>query len=347
MSDESQNEKPQVPARAAGGTARAQALTKEQRKAIAKEAAYARWGSPEQIQKAIFGSSDHPLKIGDFEIPCYVLEDGTRVLVHSRMITALGMKVGGGRTQEIGGRAQEGDRLSQFAQSKALDPYISKEVLLRIQKPIRFKLPNGGIAHGYEATLLPSICNAVLESRENDKLSPKQKHIAKQCEIIVRGLAAIGIIALVDEATGYQEVRDREALQQILDKYITDEWAKWTRAFPPEYYKELYRLKGMAYPLQTKYSPSYIGHWTNDIVYKRLAPGVLKALREKNPRLPSGNRSRKFHQHLTTDYGSPELKKHLDNLVFLMKACTNWRDFEKLLNKTSPRYGDTMPMNLP
>lgn len=117
--------------------------------------------------------------------------------------------------------------------------------------------------------------------------------------------------------------------------------------FPDEYYKELFRLKGMPYPYPAKNTPSFIGSWTNDLVYKRLAPGVLKALREKNPRLPSGNRSRKFHQHLTTDFGTPELKKHLDNLIFLMRACSNWRDFQKLLDKTSPKYGNTIQLDLP
>jgi hypothetical protein len=42
-------------------------------------------------------------------------------------------------------------------------------------------------------------------------------------ELVHRGLARVGIVALVDEATGYQEIRDRLALQAILDKYVTDE----------------------------------------------------------------------------------------------------------------------------
>ncbi|MFZ2804476.1 MAG: P63C domain-containing protein [Patescibacteria group bacterium] len=347
MTNKADDANPSVPTRAAGGVARAQALTPEERKNIAKEAALTRWGSPDRVQKVAFGSADRPLKLGKLEIPAYVLEDGTRVLVQKDVILALGMKVGGGRTQQINGVAQGGDKLSQFAQTKALKSYISKEILDRAENPIRFKLPTGKIANGYEATLLPSICNAVLESRESGDLNPRQRHIAKQCEVLVRGLATVGIIALVDEATGYQEVRDREALQQILEKYITDEWAKWTRMFPDEYYKELFRLKGMPYPYPAKNTPSFIGSWTNDLVYKRLAPGVLKALREKNPRLSSGSRSRKFHQHLTTDFGTPELKKHLDNLIFLMRACTNWRDFQKLLDKTSPKYDDTIKMDFP
>ena len=301
----------------------------------------------EIIKKAVYGSPDRPLKIGNVEIPAYVLEDGVRVLSQRSMINALGMAIGGGTKRPEGGRAQVGNKLAQFAQTKALEPYVSKEMLGRAQEPIKFKLPNGTIAHGYEATLLPDICNAVLESREKGRLDRRQEHIAKQCEILVRGLATVGIIALVDEATGYQEVRDKEALKAILDKYITDEWAKWTKIFPDDFYKQLFRLKNMPYPPVTKNKPSYIDHWTNNIVYSRLAPGIVAELKKKNPRLESGHRARMHHQHMTHDYGSPELKRHLDNLIFLMRGCTTWTDFERKLNRSAPKYGDTISLAFP
>lgn len=143
------------------------------------------------------------------------------------MIKALGMVVGGGRTEVKSGHAQEGDKLFQFARTKALEPFISKEVLDRAQHPIEFKLPTGASAYGYEATLLPDICNAVLESRQQGKLSHKQEHIARQCEIIVRGLAIVGIIALVDEATGYQDDRVKDALNEIFQKFLLAEAKKY------------------------------------------------------------------------------------------------------------------------
>ena len=177
---------------------------------------------------------------------------------------------------------------------------------------------------------------------------PRQyRHIIEACDLVIRGLARVGIIALIDEATGYQEVRDRLALQKILDKYLTDEWAKWTKTFPDDYYKELFRLKGLPYPPTSSKRPGYIGHWTNDIVYTRLAPGVLRELKKINPRLPSGNRKRKFFQYLTSDWGNPALREHLSHTIFLMKACTVWEDFKRRLDRAAPKYGDTIPMNFP
>ena len=57
-----------------GGKLRAERLSPEQRAEIARDAANSRWGLP----KSAFGGPDRPLKIGNTELPCYVLEDGRR-----------------------------------------------------------------------------------------------------------------------------------------------------------------------------------------------------------------------------------------------------------------------------
>jgi hypothetical protein len=212
---------------------------------------------------------------------------------------------------------------------------------------IEFKPLKGAKAFGYPAELLPAVCEVFLKARDARALVPQQYHIARQADVLMRALARVGIAALVDEATGYQEVRDRLALQKILEKYIMDEWAKWSRTFDPEFYQHLFRLKGIPYPLDGTKKPSYVGHWTNDIVYKRLAPGVLEELRKKNPRNEeSGARPRKFHQHFTRDYGHPALKEHLSNVIFLMKTCASDAEFKRKLDIGAPKQGDTLSLPL-
>ncbi len=291
----------------------------------------------EKVLKALWGSSDSPLHIGSLEIPCYVLEDETRVLSGRGMQAALSL----GQTR--------GQKIEKLTNHPAIKPLIKEEILMGISKPIKFKAPGiGRLVYGYEATILVDICDVILEARKREDFPDKYLPVAEQCEILTRALARTGIIALVDEATGYQEVRDRLALQIILDKYITDEWAKWTKTFPDDFYKELFRLKSMPYPplsMRGK-KPSYVGHWTNDIIYSRLAPGVKKELQKKTPRLPSGSRPRKFFQHLTPEFGHPELRDLLSNVIFLMKGCNNWNDFKRRLNIAKPSYGDTIPMDL-
>jgi len=64
---------------------------------------------------------------------------------------------------------------------------------------------------------LPKVCEVYLEARKANALLPSQKHIAERAEILIRGLATVGIIALIDEATGYQQLREERALATILD----------------------------------------------------------------------------------------------------------------------------------
>ena len=273
------------------------------------------------------------LHVGDITIPCFVLENGTRVISGRSLTTSIGMK---GRGQGV----------PRIVTHKTLKPFIPNDLSMAIQDPIKFYGVGNRETSGYEATVLQELCEAILNARDAGVLKTEQeKRYAKFADILIRSFAKIGIIALVDEATGYQEVRDRLALQKILDKILTDEWAKWTKTFPDEFYRELFRLKKMPYPPgDSGRKPGFVGHWTNDIIYSRLAPGVLKTLKKKNPRQQSGNRKRKHHQYFTRDYGHPELKTHLSNAIFLMKASANWDKFKRALNRAAPKYGDTIDL---
>lgn len=199
---------------------------------------------------------------------------------------------------------------------------------------------------GYDAELLPAVCDVWLKARQAGALQNQQLEKAQQAEILMRGLAHIGVVALVDEATGYQDIRDRVALQAILNKYLKDEWSKWTKRFPNDFYKELFRLKGVDFPAASNQKPSYVGHWTNDIVYSRLTPGLVKRLKELNPRTERGHRARKHHQHFTDDIGVPELQQHLSNVIFLMKTCNSWDEFKNRLDLAAPKQGETMSLPL-
>lgn len=279
------------------------------------------------------------LQIGDTTIPCAVLEDGQRLLTQEGFLKAIGRAA-----KAKGGTGASVDKVPAFLSAKNLQPFIDNE-LLESTTPIIFKNSKGGKAFGYKAELLPKVCDVYLKARDKGEILSSQVHVAAKADILIRGLAHVGIIALVDEATGYQEVRDRIALQKILEKYITDEWAKWTKTFPDDFYKELFRLHHIEYPGTTMKRPSYVGHWTNDVIYSRLVPGVLNELKKRNPRRPSGNRARKHHQYLTKDIGHPALKDHLSNVIFLMRGCSHWDDFKRRLERAAPKYGDTIPLD--
>lgn len=321
--------------RAKGGRARAARLTPEQRSAAAQKAAAARWAG--DVSQAVCGSPDKPLQIGDIEIECYVLEDGTRVLTQRTVLKAMG------RHSNVRRIAGPDDDLAPILQGKAIRKYVSEEVREKI-KPIDFRTPGNQRALGYNAELLPAICDVYLRAREADDLPSNQAHIAKQAEILVRGLARVGIIALVDEATGYQDLRARDALSRILEAYIATELQQWVSTFPPDFYKEMFRLRDLDFPNGTVRRPQYFGTLTNDIVYKRLAPGVLEELKKVTPRDDKGRTRHRYFQRLTSNVGYPKLREHLGSVVTLMKLSDDWSDFVSKLDRIHPRMGDTMPL---
>jgi hypothetical protein len=321
-----------------GGQARAANLTAEKRSAIARAAVEARWrkqGRLTELPEVAYGSPDRPLRIGVLEIPVYVLSDQKRVIVQSGMMTALDM------SQGTAGRG-EGDRIAKFIATKSINPYIHKDLASLITNPVKFKLRSGNVAYGYEATVLADLCDVVLEARRKGKLNYQQHHIADQCEILMRTFAKVGIIALIDEVTGFQELRDREALQAILDRYLRKEFAAWAKRFPDEFYEQIFRLKGWQWRGMRVNRPQVVAHYTNDLVYQRIVEGLLKELQTRNPKDEKGERKAAHHQLFTDDVGHPALAQHLYAIIGLMRASTSWADFKDLLDRAFPKRGQTL-----
>ncbi len=154
---------------------------------------------------------------------------------------------------------------------------------------------------------------------------------------------------MVDEATGYQDERARNALAVILERFIADEIRPWVKTFPDDFYRHMYRLKGWEYPPDKGVSkPWQVGKLTNEVVYSRLAPGVLEELRRITPRNSRGALKTHYHRRLTADIGHPKLREHLGGVVFVMRLCQTWDEFIHRLDQVAPKFGHTyaIPMDL-
>ena len=278
------------------------------------------------------------LPIAGKELSCAVLEDGTRIISRNAIFKAFGRTKRGRKIDEI--RVLN---MPSFIDANNIQPYINKELRCELNL-IEYKALNGRPAKGYNAKILPLICEVYLSARVDDKLTKPQLPLALASEILLRSFAKVGIIALVDEATGFQEVRDRLALQKILEMFIAKELKPWIKTFPDSFYENLFRLRGWQYkPLKVK-RPGVVGRITNDLIYRRIAPGVLNELRNLTPKDSKGRRKHKFFQHLTDDVGHPKLKEHLASVITLMKASPNWNVFYRLLQRAIPQYGETIEL---
>jgi hypothetical protein len=323
--------------KAKGGHARAERLSKEQRSLIAKQAATARY---EPLPQAICGSLDKPLKITNVELECYVLDDGTRVLTQAGFLEALGRHRKANVRREV-----IGERIPAILQGKAIRQFITDEIIEK-SRPVIFRTPDGTRAYGYRAEVLPIVCEIYLKAREEKVLPFNQQHVAKQAEILVRGLAHVGIIALVDEATGYQDIRAKDALARILEQFIAKELQPWVKTFPDDFYKELFRLRGLQYPSDSIKRPQYFGNLTNDIVYKRLAPGVLDELKRVTPQDDNGRPKHRYFRRLTSNIGYPKLREHLGSVVTIMKLSDEWYGFMNKLEYLHPKFDSQLPLLL-
>ena len=322
--------------KAKGGYARAAKMSPEERKTQAQKAAKERWSSP-SLPKATHRGI---LKITpDVEIKCFVLDDGRRVISGRGMTTAIGMK---GRGQGI----------ARIASHRMLEGIDNNKLPLAISNPIKFTGGSPKVdtpSDGFEATVLQELCEAILHARDNGLLKTDQEiRYGQYADILIRSFARLGIIALVDEATGYQAIRPRDALQAYLQEIISKELAAWTKKFPDEFYENIYKLKGWIWPGMKKNRFSVVAHYTRDLVYERIAPGLLHELEKKSPKDEDGNRKSKLHQWLTEDIGDPMLAQHLHSIVMFQRlAIANgykWNRFLKMVDKVLPKKGTNLEL---
>ena len=321
------------PVKVGAAIARAKSLSKADRSGIAVKAAQSRWDKTNAIPQAQHSGT---LKIGEISFPCSVLTEGTRVLTQSDFMTGMGMYYSGwvaNNPVEDSGAAD----IPHFLSFKSIKPFINKHLGDLQSVVVKYRTERGALAHGIRAEIIPKICDVWIDADESRNLGARQKMIAQRARLMMRALAHVGIISLVDEATGYQKVRARDELQKILSAYVSPELLPWTKRFPDSFYEHLHRIRGWKYAPGNTARTSYIGKLTNTLIYEQLPPGVLAELRAKNPRNPSTNRRKHtHHEFLTDDVGNPHLEKQIMTVTTLLSVSDDWKEFCRLFSKKYP-----------
>lgn len=269
------------------------------------------------------------LNIGETELNVAVLEDGSRIITQSAVFRAFG------RTKR--GRAKTDIRVLNrpaFVDAKNLQPLISLD-LDEVLNVVEYFDLKGKKSEGYKADILPLLCKLYLDARQQSVLVKSQLPLARASEILLVSLSKVGIIALVDEATGYQYDREKDALQKILKAYISEELLPWQKRFPDIFYKELFRLNGWDFTVSgIKKRPGVVGKWTNTLIYNQLPKGVNEELRSSTPKNNKGKFTARLHQSLTTDVGHPHLSAQINQVLAIFTLSDNmkemWQNFKKM-----------------
>lgn len=328
--------------RSKGGVKRAAKLSPERRSEIAKKAAESRWSA--DLPEADF---EGEFLIGDKVVACAVLRDERRIITQATFLRALGRS----RSPKAGtGVLSTVDELPFFLQARALQPFIDSEIE-QTTKPIFFRTRSGKKGVGYDARLILKVADVYIGF--GDSFLSKDTSIPRRYEKMVfaakaikSALAETGILALVDEATGYQDVRNRLALQEMFEAVLRKELAAWAKRFPDEFYKQIYRLRGWEWRGRQINPPQVVAHYTNDFIYDRIAPGLRKELEERMPKTDAGNKKGRLHQLFTDDIGHPLLAQHVHMVTMFMKAAGSWNEFKVNLDKVSPKQGDNYELSL-
>lgn len=255
------------------------------------------------------------------EIPCYVLDDGQRIFRLSNLTKAL--------------RGKEHGKFGNYLAANNIQKYLptrlvplSDETHDRVPQGVVEFVHNNKIEKGYNSEDFMDVCIAFIEAGHSEELSDVQKEILVNANKYIMACAKVGITALIDEATGYQNLREDNALQLKLKFFLSDQLRDWEKTFPDELWKQFGRLTNWKGSINSR--PRYWGKLVNELIYECIDEDLAKYLKETKPLMPSHT---KYHQWLNENYGVRALTEHIWQIIGMARGCHNIAQLKELANK--------------
>jgi hypothetical protein len=311
-----------------GGRARARSLTPAERSEIARRAVRARWAKSgkvltapgedvppvEELARSLFRG---PLTVAGIEFEGHVLSDGRRALGEDGVVGA------------FTGGADSGD----------LDRVLRKLPDVGRRPPtVSFRVPGRpGTTAGFEAGAVIAIADLFLSARATGPMKKQPARAAVVAESIVRAAAVVGIVGLVDDATGYARVKTKQSTQRTLQAFIAEDVGQWASRFPKEFWDELARLEGGASSKQRS-----VG-WARHVmlfVYDAIDPDVGRELR----RPPGDPAFRPTIPQWLHDVGGGRIDSQMASIVSGMHRCDDMDDFSAMFAKVLHKGPSHMPL---
>lgn len=259
------------------------------------------------------------LQVGESSLPCYVLNDRRRIFSTRGMLESLGYKSNSNPDGVFNSKA-----LAPFMETQG-NPYKGDHV-------VDFFTDTGTNAMGYDVEKFMDICHAYSEAYEAGVLEGRNKDAALKANAIIRACSKIGIVALVDEATGYQYARAENALQFKLKLYLSEEMRAWEKTFPDELWIQFARLTDWT-GSPTKNRPKYWGYLVMDLIYGYLDEEVARYIKQNKPKPRKGQN---YHQWFNEDFGMRKLTEHINRVIGMAQGCET---MDELKQKMAHRYG--------
>lgn len=299
-------------------------FNKDQQEIVIEKEQFIELKNFHEIPRAIVVESD--LHIGETTLTCSVLNDGRRVIKDTSLFKALD-------------RSRKGEtRIEGFPPiigSKTLATLLTEKYPHYLETIMPFEVAqfNGKTGKWYDANTIPMICDLYMEAEKEKLITANQQHVLDKAKILLRSLARVGITALIDEATNYQDIRGKDELQILLEQFISEELRPYSREFRRDYFEQLFRLYNLPYDPTSSRRPRFFAGFTRKYVYDMLPPNVWDKLDNINPLIYNSERGRwdrkhRLHQYLSEDKGLKFLREHLESIIPVMKLSSDIEDFK-------------------
>lgn len=272
--------------------------------------------SDNEMPQSPFAKYTGSLDLGHRSVECYVLDDGRRVISMRATVKAIS--------------GDENGKIMDYIGIKSLSHYLDASEISR--NIVEFNIPGTKfVAKGITAETFLDICSAYVSAlADGISLTEKQTTTAINCSILLSACAKTGLIALIDEATGYQYIRESDALQVKIRAFISDELRAWEKTFPDELWEQFGRLTGWSGSLHQR--PKYWGKLVLELIYDALDPDVAEYLKQNKPAPRHG---RNYHQWFTEEYGVNQLVTHINQITGIAKTCST---MDELRHKVALYY---------
>lgn len=191
--------------------------------------------------------------------------------------------------------------------------------------------------------IVTDFCRLMLFLRRTKRISGAYLDYAANCEQFMLGLAEVGLAAMIDEATGYDKIKQKNEYQELFKEFIREEHSNWVKEFPNEFFDQLYRVYHCEKKGQNH--PSFFAHVITKYVYWPLADShgaILEQLKDKDPIVSRNGRRYKLHQFLSDEIGKSALRMHIGSVVTLLTLSADKGAFQRNFKKRYPKAGDQM-----
>lgn len=243
-------------------------------------------------------------KLFDGLLDCYVLEDERRIVSQRGMVRALS------------GSAANPSSLRQYAERIS-----GGSVWLDSANGFEFVLPGGRVGVALEATTIPELLQLYVDALGAGLLHSQQLPVAARAAKMLGALAKVGVIALVDEATGYQTQREATALSFAFRAILLESTCQWDLMWPAEFVAAMCKLHGEDWVGGAH--PAFLASTYEKLYHLILGGEVSAELKRRNPEPHHGTN---HHQWLTPE-ARTIVRRQVPILIALAETCGSKDEF--------------------